>query len=82
MLNDLTLIDEPVKPVRILAIRIMKMIPDVVNVICHAFLGERIGIKVSDGHGVGVKSPKWNVFLFQGIVYSLLAFIYEYSALN
>lgn len=75
VLNDLPIVDEPVKPVRAFAVRIMKMIPDKVGMVGLAFLGLRIGIEVSDGHGVGVQSPQRNVFLFQGAVCSLFTCI-------
>ena len=51
-----------------MAVREMKMIPDKVGVVCLALLGLRISVEVCDGHGVGVKSPHRNVFLFQWII--------------
>ncbi len=41
------------------------MIPDEVGVVGLALIGLRIGIKVSDGHSVGIQYPQRNVFLFQ-----------------
>ncbi len=46
VLLDPALIDEPAKPVRILAVRIMKMIFDVVGVVGLAFFCQRIKIEV------------------------------------
>ena len=70
-----TIVDEPAKPVRVITVRIVEMIPDEVRVVCLALLGLRVSIKVDNGHGVGVKSPQRNVFLFQWIVCCLFAFI-------
>lgn len=42
----------------------MKMIPDEVDMVGLAFLGLCIGIEVRDGHGVSVKTPQRNVFIF------------------
>lgn len=72
---DLPLIDESAKPVGTMAVRIMKMIPDEVGVVGLALLGLRIGIEVSNGHGIGVKSPQRKKFLFQLIVSGLFALI-------
>ena len=58
-----------------MAVREMKMIPDEVGMVGLTLLGLRIGIEVCDGHGVGVKSPQWNVFLFQETVCSLFTFV-------
>ena len=68
VLHDPAIIDEPAKPVRAFAVREMKMIPDEIGCVCLALLGEGIGVEASDGHGVGVKSPQRNVFLFQWII--------------
>lgn len=54
VLNNPALVDEPAKPVRALTVRIMKVIPDVVSVICFALLSERIAVEVGNCHGVGV----------------------------
>ena len=40
-----------------------------------ALLGLYISVEVADGHCVRVKSPQWNVFLFQGAVCSLFTFV-------
>ena len=42
--NDLTLVDEPANPVRTMAVRKMKMIPDEVSMVGLALLGLRISI--------------------------------------
>ena len=58
------------------------MIPDEVGVVGLALLGLRIGIEVSDGHGIGIKSPQRNVFLFQLIVCGLLYLLIPSTSLN
>ena len=58
-----------------MAVREMKMIPDEVGMVSLALLGLYISVEVGDGHCVGVKSPQWNVFLFQWIVSGLFALI-------
>lgn len=75
VLYDLTIIDEPVKPVGTMAVREMKMIPDEVGGVGLAFLNLRIGIEVCDGHDVGVKLPQRNVFLFQWAVCGLFTLV-------
>lgn len=75
VLHDPALIDEPAQPVGAMAIREMKMITDEVGVIGLALLSLRIGVEVGNGHGIGVKSPQRNVFLFQGTVCGLFAYI-------
>lgn len=75
VLNNPTLIDEPAKPVRVLAVRIMKMVSDEVGVVCLVFLSERARIEVGNCHGIGVKFPNRNIFLFQGIVNGLFTLI-------
>ena len=75
VLHDPALVDEPAKPVRAFAVRIMKMISDKVGMVGLALLGLRIGIEVCDGQGVGVKSPQRNVFLFQWAVCVLITCI-------
>lgn len=64
ILNDPALIDEPAKPVRVLTVGVVEMIPDEVGMVGLALLGHRIGIEVCDGHSIGVKSPDRNIFLF------------------
>ena len=75
VLYDLTLVDEPAKPVGAMAVREMKIIPDKVGVVRLAFLNLSIGIEVGDSQGVGVQSPQRNVFLFQGVVCGLFTLI-------
>ena len=75
VLYDLTLVDEPAKPVGTMAVREMKMIPDEIGVVGLALLGLCIWIEVGDGHGVGIQSPQRNVFLFQGAVCGLFALV-------
>ena len=75
VLNDLPIVDEPIKPVWAMAVGKMKMIPDEVGVIGLALLGLCIGIEVGDGHCVGVQSPQRNIFLFQWIICGLFALI-------
>lgn len=75
ILNNFALIDELTKPVGAMAVRIVKMIPDEVGTVSLALHGEHIAVEVGDGHGVGVKFPQWNVFLFQGIIDGLFTFI-------
>ncbi len=75
ILHDPALVDEPAKPVRAMAVREMKMISDEVGMVGLALLGLRIGIEVGDSHGVGVKSPQRNVFLFQRAVCGLFAHV-------
>lgn len=75
ILYDLTLVDEPAKPVGAMAVRIMKMIPNEVGVVRLAFLSLCIGIEVGDSYGIGVQSPQRNVFLFQVTVCKLFALI-------
>lgn len=58
-----------------MVVRIMKMIPDEVGVVGLALLGLRIDVEVGNDHGVGVKSPQRNVFLFQWAVCGLLALV-------
>ena len=58
-----------------MAVRIMKMIPDEVGMVGLAFLGLCIGIEVRDGHGVSVKTPQRNVFIFQGAICGLFTCI-------
>ena len=65
VLNDLTLINEPAKSVRALAVGVVEMIPDEVGVIGLALLGECVGIEVGDGHSIGVKSPIRKVQFFK-----------------
>ena len=60
VLHDPALVDEPAKPVGIVAVREMKMIPDEVGVVGLAFFGLRIGIEASNGHCVGIQSPQRN----------------------
>ena len=81
VLHDPAIIDEPAKPVRILAVRIVKMIPNEIGAVCLALNSERIRVDVSNGYGVGIQSPQRNVFLFQRIVNGLFAFVsahYDY----
>ena len=75
VLNDLPIVDEPAKSVRTMAVRIMKMIPDEVGMVSLAFLGLCIGIEVCDGHGVSVKTPQRNAFLFQEAICDLFTCI-------
>lgn len=58
-----------------MAVRIMKMIPDEVGAVGLALLGLRIGIEVSNGHDIGIKSPQRNVFLFQVTICDLFTCI-------
>lgn len=58
-----------------MAVREMKMIPDEVGMVRLALIGLCISIEVGDGHGVGIKSPQRNVFLFQWIVSGLFTLI-------
>ncbi len=60
VLHNPALVDAPAKPVGAMAVREMKMIPDEVGVIRLTLLGLSTGIKVGDGHSVGVQSPEWN----------------------
>ena len=81
VLNDPAVVDEPADPVRILAVRIVKMIPNEIGAVCLALNSERIRVDVSNGYGVGIQSPQRNVFLFQRIVNGLFAFVsahYDY----
>ncbi len=78
----LSLIDEPAKPVRVLAVREMKIILDEVGVINLALYDERIGVEVRDGHGVDIQSPQRNVFLFQWIVCGLFVFVYTHNIIS
>lgn len=55
----------PAKPVRTMAVRIMKMIPDEVGMVGLAFLGLCTGIEFRDGHGVSVKTLQRNAFIFR-----------------
>ena len=63
-----------------MAVREMKMIPDEVSTVCFAFLGLSVSIEVSDGHGVGVKSPQRNGFLFQGVVCGLFTCVSAHNS--
>ena len=63
-----------------MTVRKMKMIPDEVGMVSLALLGLRIGIEVSDGHGVGVQSPHRNVFLFHGAVCGLFTLVSVHSS--
>lgn len=76
----LTLVDEPAKPVRTFAVRIMKMIPDEVGMVGLALLGLRIGIEVGDGHCVGIQAPQRNGFLFHEAVCGLFALVSAHSS--
>lgn len=62
--DDLALIDELAKPVGVLAVRIMKMIFDIVGVISLMLLGVRIGIEADNSQRVGVQSPNRHILLF------------------
>lgn len=75
ILHDLTLFDEPAKPVGTMAVREMKMIPNEVGVVGLAFLNLSIYIEVCDGHGFSVQLPQRNVFLFQWIIGGLFTFV-------
>lgn len=75
VLNDFTLVDELTKPGRVLAVRIMKMIPDEVGAVCLALNSESIKANVSNSYCVGIQSQRRNIFLFQRIVNGLFAFV-------
>ncbi len=55
------------KPVRVLAVGVVDMIPDEVGAVCFAFYTERIGVEMYNSHGVGVQAPQRNVFLIPRI---------------
>ena len=75
VLYDSTLVDEPTKPVGAMAVREMEMLPDKVSIVDLALIDLRIGIEVCNGHGVGIQSPLWNIFLFQWVINGLLALV-------
>lgn len=83
ILLDFSFIDEPAKPVRVLAIRIVKMISDEVGMVSVAFQREGIWCKVCDCYGVGIFSSQRNIF-FHGIIsyLSLLSLFLPSVSLN
>lgn len=57
VLNNPALINEPAKPIRVLAVRVVEMIFDEIGVISSPLFHQTVGVEMRNGHCVGVKSP-------------------------